>query len=270
MKILNNGTTTNLHEESVGGSSSSGKKFSPISFLNLSRILCLEIPLGLLLGILALTNGAQYFYDTYYETYMQSVKNDEMRTSEEYTYYHRVCTKQDFSIKSLHDLVVDRNVTDGTDLMLKHGSVIIPNVVPSDHAKELREYVLDRNANLSEDDPDFIWLISNEKRWSFKVDLDAHPSVERVVQDIARNEQIIKTLEDLLGPDPALLELTAITSAYGSGDQHFHKDNDITMTLQHMARTWNDHHTIFVPLQDTTEEMGATDAWYERTDLIDC
>jgi hypothetical protein len=242
---------------------SSSNDFIDFHFLNWVRILCLEIPLAVLLGCLAVSNGAQYFYDTYYEPYMKSVKYDAQRDQEEYTYYYRVCSANDFTAERLEDMLLAPNATDATDLAIRHGSAIIPGVVLPEHAQEMREHVMERNSKITKDDVDYIWLISNPNRWSYKLDIDAHPSIEKVLQDISRNDQLTKTLEDLLGPDPALVELTAITSAYGAGNQHFHKDNTMEMTFQHMARTWNDMYSVFIPLQDTTAEMGATDAWYE-------
>jgi hypothetical protein len=229
--------------------------------LNWIRILCMDLPLAILLGCLAFSHGVQFFYDVYYEPYMKSVEYDATRDRSEYTYYHRVCTEKDFSAKSLGEMLIHPNATDGTELVIRHGNVMIPRVVSPEHANEMRKVVLERNAKISETDVDYIWLISGENRWSYKLDIDSHPSIEKVMHDIAGNKQLTKTLEDILGPDPALVELTAITSAYGAGDQHFHKDNTMEMTFQHMARTWNDMYSVFVPLQDTTAQMGATDAW---------
>jgi hypothetical protein len=64
----------------------------------------------------------------------------------------------------------------------------------------------------------------------------------------------------LFGPHPALVELMAITSAYGATNQHFHKDNDCDMTTEHYAQSFADMSSIFIPLQDTTVAMGATNA----------
>ena len=64
----------------------------------------------------------------------------------------------------------------------------------------------------------------------------------------------------LMGEDPALVELTAITSGYGAGDQHWHADNDFQGSQMHYARSFVPMYSIFVPLQDTTAKMGATSA----------
>lgn len=63
-----------------------------------------------------------------------------------------------------------------------------------------------------------------------------------------------------MGNEPALVELTAITSAYGAGDQHFHQDNSHDSCQMGYARSFVSMYSIFIPLQDTTKEMGATDA----------
>lgn len=250
------------HEHKTPRQKSNGHYHFWLILLTWIRILCMEIPLAVLLGCFAVSNGAQYFFDVYYVPYMKSVLYDDSREQEEYTYYHRICSEADFTAKSLNEILVSPNATDGTYPAIRHGSAIFPKVVREDHAREMREHVLERNRVISrKDHVEYIPLISNDHRWSYKLDIDDHPSIEKVMQDIAGHAPLVKTLEDILGPDPALVELTAITAAYGAGDQHFHKDNAHEMTQQHMGRTWADMYSIFIPLQDTTAEMGATDAW---------
>jgi hypothetical protein len=62
----------------------------------------------------------------------------------------------------------------------------------------------------------------------------------------------------LLGDDPAMIELTAITSAFGAGHQEFHHDG-IT-SLGQYAQGISHSYSIFIMLQDTTPTMGATGA----------
>ena len=65
-------------------------------------------------------------------------------------------------------------------------------------------------------------------------------------------------VRQVMGPDPALVELTAITATYGATDQHYHKDvHPATSALQY-GRSFDPLWSIFVQLQNTTAAMGAT------------
>lgn len=193
---------------------------------------------------------------------MQSLLWTDEKHATEATYYRRVCTEDDFSADSLHDMLIAPNETadEAVDKLLYHGSIIFPKLVSDENANELREHIIERNQQLTKEDVEFIWLISQTNRWSYKLDVDDHPSVEKVMNEIASHTQFRETLESLFGSHPALVELTAITSAYGAGDQHFHKDNTADQTTQFYARSFADMYSVFIPLQDTTAEMGATDA----------
>ncbi len=235
------------------------RALSPLDFL---RMLLVEFPLAILIGCVAVSWGINHFYHDYYEIYMQSLLWTDEKQDTESTYYRRVCTEEDFSTDNLHDMLVAPNETaeEAVDKLLYHGSVIFPKLVSDESAQELRQHILERNHVLTKEDVEFIWLISQTNRWSYKVDVDDHPSVEKVMHEVATNAQFSETLEALFGSHPALVELTAITSAYGAGDQHFHKDNTADQTTQFYARSFADMYSVFIPLQDVTAEMGATDA----------
>lgn len=233
-----------------------------VASLDLLRMLLIETPLAILIGCVAFSWGIHRFYYDYYEIYMASLLWTDVKQATETTYYRRVCTEDDFSADSLDDMVISPNetATEAADKLLYHGSIIFPKLVSTESAQELREHILERNRKLTKDDVEFIWLISNPNRWSYKVDIDDHPSVAKVMNEVASHTQFRETLEDMFGTHPALVELTAITSAYGAGDQHFHKDNTADQTTQFYARSFADMYSVFIPLQDTTAEMGATDA----------
>lgn len=105
-----------------------------------------------------------------------------------------------------------------------------------------------------------VWLISNQNRWSFLIGADEDPSIPPVLKEIATNESFQNTISLLMGEDPAMVEFTAITSAYGAGDQNWHSDNNFDGSQMHHARSFVPMYSLFVPLQDTTKEMGATSA----------
>jgi ectoine hydroxylase-related dioxygenase (phytanoyl-CoA dioxygenase family) len=55
-----------------------------------------------------------------------------------------------------------------------------------------------------------------------------------------------------------VMEFTAITSSYGAVAQYTHPDVQTSGSGALFARTFATPHSLFIPLQDTTYEMGAT------------
>lgn len=56
----------------------------------------------------------------------------------------------------------------------------------------------------------------------------------------------------------ALLELTAISASFGAKDQEYHYDIYPTESSILYARSFNNMYSLFIQLQDTTSDMGAT------------
>jgi hypothetical protein len=57
-----------------------------------------------------------------------------------------------------------------------------------------------------------------------------------------------------------LIEVSAITSTFGSADQDYHPDVLSEASATRYARSYSPTFNIFIQLQDTTKEMGATSA----------
>ncbi len=171
----------------------------------------------------------------------------------EYTNYMRECDAEDISTTNSDDFIIDPATTtaeEAVDITNKHGMSIFPNILTPETAAAMREYVLRKNYSLTKDEA--IWLISNENRWSFPIGADDDPAVPPVLQEVATNEMFQKAIEGIMGEDPAMVEFTAITSAYGAGDQHWHADNDFTASQMHYGRSFVPMYSLFIPLQDTT------------------
>lgn len=177
------------------------------------------------------------------------------------TYYLRTCTLNDVSTLDPDDLILDPTIHDAkyaADLTLKNGLSLFPNLLQPETIQTMRDYVLRRNDVLTDDDPDKIWLISEGNRWSFVISAESDPSVPPVLQQIASDELLRDTINLVMGTDPAIVEFTAITSSYGAGDQHWHADTDYDGGGMHFARDFVPMYSLFIPLQDTTAEMGST------------
>ena len=256
----------------------------------LLRTALLDLPTALSLILLMGSLAARSVYSTYYVPLMQhllwindgtdggdgslaarasssassasfSSSASKGRHRTEGTYYRRTCDARDVTSTSAGALIVPpgEDAPRAAHRTQTHGMAVFPGVVSDEHATALRDYILHRNSLLRPTDVDFIGLISNQHRWSFKLGADP-PAVAPVLRDLATHPVLRPTLDVLLGSHSSLVELTAITSAYGAGDQHYHQDNSLDSCQMDNARSFASMYSIFVPLQDTTAAMGATDA----------
>jgi len=164
------------------------------------------------------------------------------------------------STRNVADLLIPSNYTaeDCVHHMMVHGASMYPDLLSADTADELRRYVLKRNSELS--DKDAISVIENEQRWSFGIGANDDPIVAKALREIATNSLLVSALDGIAGDDPAVIEMTAITSAYGAKAQFWHIDTVAEMgnDLKH-ARSFVPSYSLFIPLQDTTAKMGATE-----------
>jgi len=175
----------------------------------------------------------------------------------EITYYHRRCDTQDQSTLDARDLVVDttKGPEDAMELMLKHGAAVFPSLLPLDISNALRNYILKENAKMK----DTIFVLSNEHRWSFFLQVDQDPTVSDAIEYLLNNNPLFTSAMQLIaGNDPAIIEFTTITVAYGAGPQHWHQDVTPESNGAKYSRNFIPSYSLFIPLQDTTAEMGAT------------
>ena len=230
-------------------------------FGTIIRCIFLDLPLATTCLFLVSSYCAQNIYHTYYVPILDSVVWDDERRTLESTNYMRSCDSSDISTLNPDDFIVDPDSTspeEAVEMINKHGMAIFPNLLKPETAAAMREYILRKNYSLTKDEA--IPLISNKQRWSFPIGADCDPTVPPLLQEIATDESFNNSINKLMGDDPALVEFTAITSAYGAGDQHWHADNDNTASQMHHSRSFVPMYSLFVPLQDTTPQMGATSA----------
>lgn len=91
------------------------------------------------------------------------------------------------------------------------------------------------------------------------VDANEHPSVTSALRQVANNTLLKETLEGLLGKNPAVAEITAITAAPGAEPQGWHADVKQPGNAQAKARTFTHSYSLFLPLQDVHPGMGPTE-----------
>jgi hypothetical protein len=139
------------------------------------------------------------------------------------TYYHRMCFPSDQTTNDTKDLLIDYHtmtVTDVVDKMLLHGVTVLPHLLSTATAHTLRNFVLRENQNTQQ----LIHVIENKLRWSFPIRIDHDPIVAIALQEILNQPTLVAILEEIMGPDPAVIEFTAITQGYGAKEQFWHQD----------------------------------------------
>jgi hypothetical protein len=198
---------------------------------HLCRIVGLDIPFILILGIyLSMTHLHWLSYNylvplnslQYFDTHERDI-----------TYYHRICTVHDQTTNDTEDLIVDLSddtttedrdtkINHAVQKMLRHGVTILPNLISETTATALRDYILQQN----QINDHLIYVIENEFRWSFPIQVDQDPIISQALQEILlnHNPNLISYLEAVMGPNPAVIEFTAITQAYGAKEQFWHQD----------------------------------------------
>jgi len=139
----------------------------------------------------------------------------------EVTYYHRYCDGSDLTTTSVDQLVIPENAPtqDTVNHMLTHGASMYPNLLTNDTAAQLREFIDAENRRQQG------WhVIENENRYSWGIDMKMQPALQTYWKELASNPVLVKALQAIVGPDPAVIEFTAITSSYGAVDQYDHQD----------------------------------------------
>lgn len=179
------------------------------------------------------------------------------RAVEEITYYNRFCTPEDMSTHNADDLLVPENATiqEAYEHQLLHGFSIFQGVLTDDVMHDLRTYVDSRNRKLSAEES--IFVIAGKNRFSFGLGTE-EPCVARAVTQVATHPMLAPALEKVLGKNPAVIEMTAITSSYGAVNQHFHDDVVARASVLKYGRSFGPSYSVFIQLQNTTKAMGAT------------
>jgi hypothetical protein len=187
----------------------------------LFRSIVFDVPLILLFATYVSLLWIHRLHDHYLVKQLEAVVWTDDRAEEEITYYERECTTAiDMSAADPNDLFLPRNVTplEAYRHQLRHGFSVFPSALSQNTATELRTYVRLRNQQLTSEES--ISVIENANRYSFGLDT-REPIVARAIQELANHPPLSGAIQKILGPDPALIEMTAITSTYGAVDQNW-------------------------------------------------
>mmetsp|Transcript_23893 Transcript_23893/g.36928 ORF Transcript_23893/g.36928 Transcript_23893/m.36928 type:complete len:971 (+) Transcript_23893:205-3117(+) len=240
---------------SLAGSRPSAMKISKRTFLVLLRSLVFETPLTLVFAAYMSLLWVDRVHDLYLKPQLEKLEWSPNRVYRERTYYERYCFHNDMSTFQGSDLFLPPDATTEEVYwhQLKHGFSVFPGILSDSTATNLRSYVIEKNQALSEEEA--IFVIANKNRYSFGLGTE-EPTVVAAIEELTNNARLSAAMEKIIGKDAALIEMTAITSTYGARNQHWH--DDVTESPQKYARAFGPSYSIFVQLQNTTKEMGAT------------
>jgi hypothetical protein len=223
------------------------------------RTFLLDSPLLLIFGTYMFLVWVHHVHDNYLKPQVDAAVWDEERALKEMTYYNRRCDVNDLSTTEGHDLFLPETATpeDAYQHQLRHGFTVFPGVLSDETATNLRNFVVSRNRKLTESEA--IFVLSNKNRYSFGLGTE-EPSVTKAMMELASNKRLKESVEKIMGKNPALIEMTAITSTYGAKNQEWHDDVIAKASPVQFARSFGPSYSIFVQLQNTTKSMGATGA----------
>mmetsp|Transcript_2040 Transcript_2040/g.2893 ORF Transcript_2040/g.2893 Transcript_2040/m.2893 type:complete len:1042 (-) Transcript_2040:121-3246(-) len=221
------------------------------------RVLILEFPISFCFAVYLAAAWTHQLHDKYLEPQIRALEWTEERKFDETTYYKRLCTSDDLSASKGKDLFlsIDATSQEAYEHQLKHGITVFPSVLEEEAATQLRDYIISRNHNLTEEES--IFVIEGDNRYSFALGSE-EPSVSKAMAQISTNERFKPALEKILGRNPALIEMTAITASSGAKPQYWHDDVISSGSAMQFGRAFGPSYSIFIQLQNTTEDMGAT------------
>lgn len=187
------------------------------------RSLVIDIPLTLLFTAIVAAAIVDKVHDKYLAKQIDLMKFQEnSRDFLELTYYHRYCEMDDeISATSNDQLLVPENATaeECVAHQMTHGVSVYRNLLTPETMHELREFIVEENKK-----QDGFYVIENDFRYSWGIDVNMHPAIKKYWKELGSNELLVKGIQAIVGPDPAIIEFTAITSAYGAADQFDHQD----------------------------------------------
>lgn len=223
------------------------------------RILVLDVPLTVLFASFIFVVGIQHISNKYFIPQIELMSYiTTKRELEDSTYYRRHCTTEDVSATSLAplQLLSGRDTPDSAiEKMLTHGVVTFPErLLSKETCDAARAFIVAEN----DIHPHQWGLLAGANRHAWGIDMNMDPSIKQIWKELSSNRLFVESVEAIVGKDPAVVEFTAITAKYGAKSQKDHADvmNGASATQQ--ARSFLTSYSLFIPLQDTTKDMGAT------------
>ena len=235
---------------------------------SLLRLIIIDIPLSalfiLLVSSLVIRHSYYAYVTTYIDAYRRSEPNEETGFYPDFeydmTYYNRQCDKYDITTRDANDLFIDPATAThekAASTMMRHGAVVVPGVLQPSTATELRQYLESRH-KIQAELPWHEKFFEEQDRLALGLGARDHPVVTEALRQVGTNPAVKTTIEGILGPDPAIVEISTMTSLAGAEDQDIHTDSDYFGSSLLYSRTFLHSYTMFISLQNTTARMGAT------------
>eukprot|EP00934_Nitzschia_sp_Nitz4_P007004 Nitzschia sp. Nitz4//scaffold30_size153850//103225//105773//NITZ4_002786-RA/size153850-augustus-gene-0.73-mRNA-1//-1//CDS//3329547288//6994//frame0 len=244
--------TKSSHQASKKSSTSSGASTEDgfLWFLTLLGVFVATLLL-VLLHVLVLA------HDHYIRPYLVDVIKWKPELADElYTFEFMNCDSLTATSAEELTILPNHSRLEVFDRLMTHGAGVFPDLADDSLMATVRDYILWRNTRISvsENIP-----VIGSTRFSFGWDVHEVPVLSEFLQQVStRNPQLQMTLEGLLGPNPALVELSTITALQGADGQRWHHDLDYIHSAPLLGRSFQHMYSLIIPLQDTTAEMGST------------
>ncbi|KAL7550757.1 hypothetical protein ACHAWF_016782 [Thalassiosira exigua] len=140
----------------------------------------------------------------------------------EITYYDRRCTIEDVTARTADELLLSEDVTraEAADAMMTHGAVVLKNVLSQSTAAELREYLESRHEIHESGKLGYLEEFWSEiGRLALGLGAEDDPIVAKALEEVGRHEGLKRTLEGMLGEDPAVVEVSTLSAMHGCEEQ---------------------------------------------------
>ena len=138
---------------------------------------------------------------------------------------------------------------------MKHGSAVIPKTFSSNTTEGLLQLFEQwNNEKLGND----FYVPSSRNRSIYGVTVYDHEVVTKALNEIAHHEIIRPLLDNVVGPDAALLDMFVLTNLPGAGEQTFHDDHEWYSSPRHYPHIFTSAYLLFIALVPATNEVGTT------------
>eukprot|EP00980_Cylindrotheca_fusiformis_P018630 scaffold6189_cov101-Cylindrotheca_fusiformis.AAC.5 len=158
----------------------------------------------------------------------------------------------DTTTDKFEDLVVDASLTQeqATKQTEKHGVAFVREILSPSTAQDLRSYILKANHEI-----EGTFVKDDDNRFHIIPD-PTEPPIQAALKEVASHEVFRPLIDGVLGPSSSLVALSVITNLYGAGGQDWHYDTAMSHATH--PSYFVPEYTLAIPLQDTTNAMGAT------------
>jgi hypothetical protein len=136
------------------------------------------------------------------------------------------CTEDDITSDDIDDILVDPeedSLYSIRRMVLKHGAVLVPSVLSKETASKLRETI--QSSHHTQQDRDDFYVLEQEGRRRRLLNFNEDEVFGRALNEIATHEIMRPLINEIAGPDAALVGLFSITNTPESEAQPWHSDN---------------------------------------------